>query len=39
VEVAWRRGFIDDAQLETLAKPLQKSGYGDYLLGLLAGNR
>jgi glucose-1-phosphate thymidylyltransferase len=37
-EVAWRRGFIDDAQLESLAKPLQKSGYGDYLLGLLAGN-
>jgi glucose-1-phosphate thymidylyltransferase len=35
-EVAWRRGFIDDAQLEALAKPLQKSGYGDYLLGLLA---
>jgi glucose-1-phosphate thymidylyltransferase len=35
-EVAWRRGFIDDSQLEQLAKPLQKSGYGDYLLGLLA---
>jgi glucose-1-phosphate thymidylyltransferase len=35
-EIAWRRGFIDDAQLEALAKPLQKSGYGDYLLGLLA---
>jgi glucose-1-phosphate thymidylyltransferase len=35
-EIAWRRGFIDDAQLQTLAKPLQKSGYGDYLLGLLA---
>jgi glucose-1-phosphate thymidylyltransferase len=34
-EIAWRRGFIDDAQLEALAKPLQKSGYGDYLLGLL----
>jgi glucose-1-phosphate thymidylyltransferase len=34
-EVAWRRGYIDDAQLEALAKPLQKSGYGDYLLGLL----
>jgi glucose-1-phosphate thymidylyltransferase len=35
-EVAWRRGFIDDAQLEALAKPLVKSGYGEYLLGLLA---
>jgi glucose-1-phosphate thymidylyltransferase len=34
-EVAWRRGFIDDAQLKSLARPLQKSGYGDYLLGLL----
>jgi len=35
-EVAWRRGFIDDAQLEALARPLVKSGYGEYLLGLLA---
>ncbi|MGY1604118.1 glucose-1-phosphate thymidylyltransferase RfbA [Geodermatophilus sp. SYSU D00815] len=35
-EIAWRRGYIDDAQLEALAKPLQKSGYGDYLMGLLA---
>jgi glucose-1-phosphate thymidylyltransferase len=34
-EVAWRRGFIDDDQLRALAAPLQKSGYGDYLLGLL----
>ena len=34
-EIAWRRGYIDDAQLEALAKPLQKSGYGEYLLGLL----
>src|SRR4051812_47788634 len=34
-EIAWRRGYIDDAQLEAVAKPLQKSGYGDYLLGLL----
>jgi glucose-1-phosphate thymidylyltransferase len=34
-EVAWRRGFIDDEQLVALAKPLQKSGYGDYLLRLL----
>jgi glucose-1-phosphate thymidylyltransferase len=35
-EIAWRRGFIDDAQLAALAEPLRKSGYGDYLLGLLA---
>jgi glucose-1-phosphate thymidylyltransferase len=35
-EVAWRRGFIDDAQLAALAEPLRKSGYGEYLLGLLA---
>src|SRR3954463_2281861 len=34
-EIAWRRGFIDDGQLQALAKPLQKSGYGDYLMGLL----
>ncbi len=35
-EVAWRAGLIDDAQLRALATPLTKSGYGDYLLGLLA---
>jgi glucose-1-phosphate thymidylyltransferase len=34
-EIAWRRGYIDDTQLEALAKPLQKSGYGDYLTELL----
>jgi len=33
-EIAWNNRWIDDAQLETLAKPLAKSGYGDYLLGL-----
>lgn len=36
-EIAWRRGFIDDAQLERLAAPLRKSGYGDYLVHLLEG--
>ncbi len=36
-EIAWRQGFIDDAQLEKLAAPLRKSGYGDYLMGLLQG--
>jgi len=34
-EIAWRRGWIDDDQLRELAAPLVKSGYGDYLLGLL----
>jgi len=34
-EVAWRLGFIDDAQLTDLAQGLLKSGYGRYLLGLL----
>ena len=36
-EVAWRQGFIDDAQLARIAEPLRKSGYGDYLLALLEG--
>jgi len=35
-EAAWRQGWITDAQLETLAAPLAKSGYGEYLRGLLA---
>jgi len=35
-EVAWRMGFIGARQLETLAKPLQKSGYGEYLLRVLS---
>ena len=34
-EVAFREGFIDAEQLERLANPLRKSGYGDYLLSLL----
>src|SRR3954447_9052944 len=34
-EVAWRRGFIDDAQLMALAAPLVKSGYAASLLALL----
>lgn len=33
-EVAWRKGFISDAELRTLAEPLVKSGYGTYLLSL-----
>ncbi len=34
-EVAYRRGFIGKEQLESLAKPLLKSGYGKYLLELI----
>ena len=34
-EIAWRKGFIDNKQLEKLAKPLLKSGYGQYLIDLL----
>ena len=35
-EIAYRMGYIDAAQLEALAKPLAKSGYGQYLLRLLS---
>ncbi|MFZ6050430.1 glucose-1-phosphate thymidylyltransferase RfbA [Halocola ammonii] len=38
-EIAWRMGYIDDAQFEALAKPLVKSGYGDYLLQQLKTER
>jgi glucose-1-phosphate thymidylyltransferase len=34
-EIAYRMGYIDAQQLETLARPLQKTGYGRYLLQLL----
>ncbi|WP_243224855.1 glucose-1-phosphate thymidylyltransferase RfbA [Microbacterium sp. CIAB417] len=34
-EVAWRQGFLDDAQLHERAQALVKSGYGAYLLELL----
>lgn len=34
-EVAWRMGYIDMNQLEKLAEPLIKSGYGDYLMRIL----
>lgn len=35
-EIAWRAGWIDDAQLTALAAPLVKSGYGTYLQRLLS---
>ena len=38
-EIAWRGGFIDDAQLERLAAKLGKSGYGAYLTAQLAARR
>ena len=34
-EIAWRNGFIDSTQLEKLAQPLAKNGYGQYLMRLL----
>jgi glucose-1-phosphate thymidylyltransferase len=34
-EIAFRQGFIDAAQLEALAGPIAKSGYGQYLLAIL----
>ena len=37
-EIVWRFGYITDAQLQQLAEPLRKSGYGEYLLTLLKNN-
>jgi glucose-1-phosphate thymidylyltransferase len=34
-EISWRQGWITDSELKTLAEPLLKSGYGEYLLDLL----
>ncbi len=34
-EIAWRSGWIDAAQLEALAQPMLKNGYGQYLMQLL----
>lgn len=34
-EIAWAKGWIDNEQLQRLATPLLKSGYGDYLLELV----
>jgi glucose-1-phosphate thymidylyltransferase len=38
-EIAWRMGYIGAAQLRRLAKPLANSGYGEYLLRVLAEGR
>lgn len=38
-EIAFRMGFIDGEQLAEIAKPLTKSGYGQYLLKLLKGKK
>ena len=35
-EVAYRMGYINADQLKSIAKPLVKSGYGQYLLNILA---
>ncbi len=35
-EIAWRMGYISAAQLRSLARPLAKSGYGEYLLRVLS---
>ena len=35
-EIAWRNGFISSEQLEKLAQPLAKNGYGQYMLSLLS---
>ena len=35
-EIAYRNGYISASQLEALAKPLEKSGYGEYLLRVLS---
>jgi len=38
-EIAYRMGYVDVAQLERLAKPLCKSGYGEYLMRILRDHR
>ena len=35
-EIAWRMGFVSTEQLQKLAAPLKKSGYGQYLLDIIA---
>lgn len=38
-EISWRAGWISETHLRQLAEPLKKSGYGQYLLGLLEGTQ
>ena len=38
-EIAWRRGYIDDAQLLKIAEPIAKSGYGTYLKTIITQGR
>ena len=38
-EIAFRRGWIDKAELERLATPMKKNAYGQYLLGIVEGDR
>jgi glucose-1-phosphate thymidylyltransferase len=38
-EISYRRGYIDAAQVEKLAAPLMKNGYGKYLMDMLAYDR
>ncbi len=38
-EIAWRMGFIDDAQLLTLAAPMRNNEYGQYLAAVAKGQR
>jgi glucose-1-phosphate thymidylyltransferase len=35
-EIAYRKGFINKEQLQKIAQPLIKSGYGQYLLNLVS---
>jgi len=37
-EISYRKGFINAAELEKMAQPLLKSGYGQYLMNILKGN-
>lgn len=38
-EIAWRNGWLSNEQVETLAKPMSKNEYGQYLLRLIKGNK
>jgi glucose-1-phosphate thymidylyltransferase len=37
-EIAWWQGWIDASQVERLAQPLAKNGYGQYLLRIITEN-